>query len=171
MGVLGTHFISGTLKTCSSTSPEVRAALHEMGHVTRSWGKTRSGHFNHAVLTSDAGWISVDPTFMQFYCQYQLDEEDDEEALVPMFMHFRDILEDPLNAFEIEQLPDRPGEGVPEQVPPMPYAPAYGGENWVEYNQNRARYAVRSLEAAAGRGRMRNLPWYADLMVELGLYE
>ena len=125
MGVLGTHFISGTLKTCSSTSPEVRAALHEMGHVTRSWGKTRSNHFNHAVLTNDAGWISVDPTFMQFYCRYQLDEEEEEdvEALVPMLMHFRDIVDDPLNAFEIEQLPDSTQGKVPKQVHPSPYAP------------------------------------------------
>ena len=87
-----------------------------------------------------------------------------------MFMHFRDILDDPLNAFHIQPMPNRREDRIPEQKHPYGHPPL-NADNWVEHNQRRARYAVQKLEAAAGRGRTRFMPVYAEYMVELGLYE
>jgi hypothetical protein len=166
LGVLGTHFVAGTLKSCSSTAPQVAAYLQEIGHTVSSYGGARgySGHYDLGVLTSDQGWIGVDPTYMQFGCVYETERDEDEHLLAPMVSHFRDILQDPLAAFEILPLKG-------SRTPAAPLGPAGPGSwsrdgTWAHHWARMADYAQRALEAASGRGRMRRIPYYARLVAD-----
>ena len=169
MGVLGTHFSVGTLKSCSQTSPEVQRAMQELGHTTGEYGVGGPSHVDFSVLTRDAGWVGVDPTYLQFKCRYGIEDEDSTDLLLPMLRHFQLILTDPLHAFEVVVLNEKRKESKRSPISPNDLY-GYGGDSWLEYNRKKGLYAVKSLEAAAGRARMRRIPWWAEMMVEQGLY-
>jgi hypothetical protein len=68
-GVVATWIEHGTTHQCSSLASSVAYYLQERGFAARTdtgAGKY-SGHYDLAVYTQDAGWISVDPTAIQFH--------------------------------------------------------------------------------------------------------
>ena len=156
-GVLGEHILASSLKTCSITAPAVMQYLLERGHVVSPGGQDRpSGythHFDLAVLTSDRGWLNVDPTFMQFHCRHQPRDEEDWADLVDLKRHLQRVWADPVATYKIEPLPwpPRPRGGV------QPEPPLLGG-TWADYWAKKARYA-RSVIAKAQAGKQTWAPY------------
>jgi hypothetical protein len=161
-GVLGEQIVSTTLKTCSSTAPAVMQYLLERGHVVAPGGQDRpSGYTHHydlAVLTSDRGWLNVDPTFMQFHCRHQPRDEEDWADLVDLKRHLQRVWADPAATYRVDPLPwpPRPRGGV------QPEPPLLGG-TWADYWAKKARYA-RSVIAKAQAGKRTPGAPYAGLI-------
>ena len=158
LGVLGEHFQSNTLKSCSGTAPAVMKALSELGHVVTNYGggrpeyRRRAGHFDLAVNTADQGWVSIDPTFMQFHVKYGRDYRGEREAdsvFDPLMVYFQSILDDPINAFEIIPLEEGRTPYIGEIAPPLS---ASQGKSWVEYFQNQEQYLKWMLADPTGGG-------------------
>lgn len=112
-GVLGFFLISGTLRVCSMVAPLVAAYLQDCGHEVGQYGHGGPDHFDLSVHTSDRGWISVDPTYLQFEYKYDiLEHEDmsDEEyaaevaTLAPLIEKLHEIRRNPLGVFRLHPL-------------------------------------------------------------------
>lgn len=142
LGVLGLHFLHDTMKSCGATSGEVAGYLQERGFVvdTRGGAVRYGGHFNLGVLTTDRGWISVDPTFMQFCAPYdgmvamhraakrlgidpeEVDAREDFYDLVApemagLMAHYDAIVHQGRAAFEVEPMPAPVGTPRPGPAP------------------------------------------------------
>jgi hypothetical protein len=161
-GVLGEHILASSLKTCSVTAPAVMQYLLERGHVVSPGGQDRpSGythHFDLAVLTSDRGWLNIDPTFMQFHCRHQPRDEEDWADLVDLKRHLQRVWADPMAAYRIDPLP----------WPPRPRGDTQAelsllGGTWADYWAKNARYA-RSVIAKAQTGKRTPGAPYAGLI-------
>ena len=161
-GVLGEHILASSLKTCSVTAPAVMQYLLERGHVVSPGGQDRpSGythHFDLAVLTSDRGWLNIDPTFMQFHCRHQPRDEEDWVDLADLKRHLQRVWADPMATYRIDPLPwpPRPRGGM------QPEPPLLGG-TWADYWAKNARYA-RSVIAKAQAGKQTPGAPYAKLI-------
>lgn len=175
-GVLGEQILSTTLKTCSSTAPAVMQYLLERGHIVAPGGQDRpSGYTNHydlAVLTSDRGWLNVDPTFMQFHCKHQPSEDEDEDEdwsdLAELKRHLQAAWADPMVTYRIDPLPWPPtprGE-VKVQAPPVLSKVGSWADYWKKYKHYAASAVDKARRQAAGEdvGRFKPLP-YASLVV------
>lgn len=146
-GVLGEHILASSLKTCSTTAPAVMQYLLEKGHIVSPGGEGRpSGYVNHydlAVLTSDRGWLNVDPTYMQFHCRHQPSDEDDWSDLVELKRYLQEAWLNPLAVYRIDPLPwpttRRPR--VSAEAPTM-------GGSWAEYWAKKKRFAASSVDKA-----------------------
>lgn len=146
-GVLGEHILASSLKTCSTTAPAVMQYLLEKGHIVAPGGEGRpSGYVNHydlAVLTSDRGWLNVDPTYMQFHCRHQPSDEDDWSDLVDLKRYLQEAWLNPLAVYRIDPLPwpttRRPR--VSAEAPMM-------GGSWSEYWAKNKRFAASSVDKA-----------------------
>jgi hypothetical protein len=69
--VVASLILGGGTRQCQNSSAGVAFYLQERGFITRNGrgdgaGKY-CGHFDLAVYTSDRGWVSVDPTAIQFH--------------------------------------------------------------------------------------------------------
>lgn len=158
-GVLGTHILGGTLRSCVSTAHEVANYLRERGFEVSNYGGGGGylGHFDLAVKVGDE-WVGVDPTYMQFHCRYDLDDDESPEILRDLVDHLRAAEADGLSAFEITRdLGERPAGGY---EPPVN---RFGGEKtWRDVFERRRRYVDLALE---GKGRM-GKKLYARLLRE-----
>jgi len=151
-GVLSQFLSEGHLKSCVFLAPGVGKALIEMGHTVGRYGTFREGHYTISVHIGNGNWVSVDPTFMQFHCQYQVsnledgidgyESESDEEyeyravqELDQVFDYFSRIEEDGLNAYLIEpmhyNLPSIRQDLLHWEKTNMP-----GTDSWVQYFKN-----------------------------------
>ena len=175
-GVLGEQIMSTTLKTCSSTAPAVMQYLLERGHIVAPGGQDRpSGYTNHydlAVLTSDRGWLNVDPTFMQFHCKHQPSEDEDKDEdwsdLAELKRHLQAAWADPMVTYRIDLLPWPPTPRSEIKVQAPPVLSKVG--SWADYWKKHKHYATSAIDKArrqaAGEdvGRFKPLP-YASLVV------
>lgn len=153
-GVLGEQILSTTLKTCSSTAPAVMQYLLERGHVVEPGGRDRpSGYTNHydlAVLTSDRGWLNIDPTFMQFHCKHQPSEDEDEgedwSDLAELKRHLQTAWADPMTTYRIDPLPwpPTPRGGVEIKAPPT----LSKVSSWAEYWAKHKHLAISAVDKA-----------------------
>ena len=175
-GVLGEQIVSTTLKTCSSTAPAVMQYLLERGHVVAPGGQDRpSGYTHHydlAVLTSDRGWLNVDPTFMQFHCKHQPSEDEDGgedwSDLAELRRHLQTAWADPMATYRIDPLPwpAKPRGGVEIKAPPTLSKVSSWAEYWAKYRRLATSAVDKARRQAAGEnvGRFSPLP-YASLVV------
>ena len=175
-GVLGEQILSTTLKTCSSTAPAVMQYLLERGHVVAPGGQDRpSGYAHHydlAVLTSDRGWLNVDPTFMQFHCKHQPSEDEgggeDWSDLAELRRHLRAAWVDPMATYRIDPLPwpATPRGKVEVKAPPMLSKVSSWADYWEKYKRLATSAVDKARRQAAGEnvGRFSPLP-YASLVV------
>lgn len=175
-GVLGEQIVSTTLKTCSSTAPAVMQYLLERGHVVAPGGQGRpSGYTHHydlAVLTSDRGWLNVDPTFMQFHCKHQPSEDEDGgedwSDLAELRRHLRAAWADPMATYRIDPLPwpATPRGKVEVKAPPMLSKVSSWADYWEKYKRLATSAVDKARRQAAGEnvGRFRPPP-YASLVV------
>ena len=164
LGVLGEHFLSGTVKSCLSTAPAVGNYLRELGYTVANYGGGREyyNHYDLSVKTIDQGWVSVDPTYMQFHVQHQIDEDDAPITLLdPLMAHFDAITKNGLAAFEIIPLKN---ERTPSKYE-APQSHLSPDGTWKSYWAWRAEYAAKALAAAEGLARMRRIPSYAASLV------
>lgn len=144
-GVLGEQILSTTLKTCSSTAPAVMQYLLERGHVVAPGGQDRPSRYTHhydlAVLTSDRGWLNVDPTFMQFHCKHQPSEDEDKgedlSDLAELKRHLQTAWADPMATYRIDPLtwPATPRGEVEVKAPPMLSKVGSWAEYWAKYRR------------------------------------
>lgn len=174
-GVLGEQIVSTTLKTCSSTAPAVMQYLLERGHVVAPGGQGRpSGYTHHydlAVLTSDRGWLNVDPTFMQFHCKHQPSEDEDGgedwSDLAGLKRHLRAAWADPMATYRIDPLPwpATPRGKVEVKAPPTLSRASSWAEYWARYTRLATSAVDKARRQAAGEnvGRFKVLP-YASLI-------
>ena len=174
-GVLGEQIVSTTLKTCSSTAPAVMQYLLERGHVVAPGGQGRpSGYTHHydlAVLTSDRGWLNVDPTFMQFHCKHQPSEDEgggeDWSDLAELRRHLRAAWADPMATYRIDPLPwpATPRGEVEVKAPPMLSKVSSWADYWEKYKRLATSAVDKARRQAAGEnvGRFKVLP-YASLI-------
>ena len=174
-GVLGEQIVSTTLKTCSSTAPAVMQYLLERGHVVAPGGQGRpSGYTHHydlAVLTSDRGWLNVDPTFMQFHCKHQPSEDEgggeDWSDLAELRRHLRAAWVDPMATYRIDPLPwpATPRGEVEVKAPPMLSKVSSWADYWEKYKRLATSAVDKARRQAAGEnvGRFKVLP-YASLI-------
>lgn len=174
-GVLGEQIAATTLKTCSSTAPAVLQYLLERGHVVAPGGRDRpSGYTHHydlAVLTSDRGWLNVDPTFMQFHCKHQPSEDEGEgedwSDLVDLKRHLQTAWADPMATYRIDPLPWPPTPRGEVEVKAPPTLSKV--DSWADYWAKHKRLATSAIDKArrqaAGEnvGRFRPPP-YASLI-------
>ena len=175
-GVLGEQILSTTLKTCSSTAPAVMQYLLERGHIVAPGGQDRpSGYTNHydlAVLTSDRGWLNVDPTFMQFHCKHQPSEDEDKDEdwsdLAELKRHLQAAWADPMVTYRIDPLPwpPTPRGAVKVQAPPVLSKVGSWADYWKKYKHYATSAVDKARRQAAGEdvGRFKPLP-YASLVV------
>jgi hypothetical protein len=153
-GVLGEQILSTTLKTCSSTAPAVMQYLLERGHVVEPGGRDRpSGYTHHydlAVLTSDRGWLNVDPTFMQFHCKHQPSEDEEEgedwSDLAELKRHLQTAWADPMATYRIDPLPWPPAPRGGVEVKAPPTLSKVG--SWAEYWEKYKRLATSAVDKA-----------------------
>lgn len=174
-GVLGEQIVSTTLKTCSSTAPAVMQYLLERGHVVTPGGQGRpSGYTHHydlAVLTSDRGWLNVDPTFMQFHCKHQPSEDEDGgedwSDLAGLKRHLRAAWADPMATYRIDPLPwpATPRGKVEVKAPPTLSRASSWADYWARYTRLATSAVDKARRQAAGEnvGRFKALP-YASLI-------
>jgi len=69
-GVVAQLMFGGTTKQCQGTAWAVASYLAEQGFSVRTAGGGTgkyAGHYDLGVFTADEGWISVDPTAIQFH--------------------------------------------------------------------------------------------------------
>jgi hypothetical protein len=74
-GVVAELIFGGTTKQCQHTSLAVARYLAEQGFSVRTAGGGTgkyAGHYDLGVFTADEGWISVDPTAIQFHAPISL---------------------------------------------------------------------------------------------------
>ena len=160
-GVLGIFFVENTIKSCSSTAPQVAMALMEMGNVVGTYGMGGAGHYDLSVRTSDMGWLSVDPTYMQFRCEYHISAEPAE--LDTLLTYFEAGLRDPSKMFLVESLKgqDRPLQTY--KAPNEMWQKVYGS-TWLDYFKRREQSAAKSLERLDQGNPGRYTSRYAELL-------
>ncbi len=173
-GLLGEHLLNDTTKSCGSTSSMVAQYLAERGFLvdpTQGAGKYQ-GHYDLSVQTVDAGWVAVDPTWIQFHAPYDLsvawgmaeeawgaawDAASEaqqmtwaKEKMAPTIGHFRAILADGRAAFEVTpNLHTGTRTHHPSRTPTgalSPPAEWTGATTWREYWQKRADRVDRNLQ-------------------------
>ena len=151
--------LAGTTKQCSSMSQEVAGYLQELGFIARKdvGAGIYGGHYDLGVYTSDRGWISVDPTFIQFHCpismsaaySYAVEQlgvphfrggEDRKLALTarsfePTIQWSLAALKDGLKAFELGEITSYKPK-VSADVGKPPWSSATWEEHWSRLQKN-----------------------------------
>lgn len=182
--------IAGSTRQCGTTASAVASFLTELGHdVTSDDGARRyPSHFDLAVKTEDRGWVSVDPTAIQFHAPNSpqdaedmglrdlgLDPEDvtDEEAeqitrryFAPTVAWSADAFRDGASAFEIQPAPHIEGTSPRRHVTSSPKDWGYREATWVDYFKKRREWAKKIAAGRPPRILRRSL-WTEMLMEEL----
>lgn len=183
-GVVYYLMATGNTRQCGHVSGEVAQYLRERGFFVSSRGAGRySGHFDFSVQTGDQGWISVDPTAVQFHLPnspshalqiakskgYEADTKEEKIQLIqkvfePTIAWSVQALRDGVSAFEVARAPHITSASLLSAESP-PYS-----ATWRQHWQERLRdaTAVRAgvlLEDSSVRFEGRPAPGYWEEQV------
>lgn len=92
---------SGTMKNCSGVSPDFAEIASQAGYPTLV--QFSPGHQSNVVLTSD-GPYSVDLSYVQFTCKWDLTDPDQRDEAIE---NYKAIRRDPFSAIKVEKLPEQ----------------------------------------------------------------
>lgn len=159
---------AGGTRQCQSAAQAVANYLQERGFAARTDAGAGCywSHYDLAVYTADKGWVSVDPTYIQFHAPvnedqasdfaegdgYDMKSLSDEEWSRVMSRYFEPTvrwsvaaMRDGVKAFEIAPAPHVKKESAPSEYASPKSWGSYFPDTWQEYWEKR-RQRARDLK-------------------------
>lgn len=98
-GVVAMLANANSLRQCSFVAPQVMLFLQSEGFTVSGRGSGTPDHVDFSVLTADEGWVTVDPTHIQF--EFSRDPTGNDKEELALYRRLAELWETPAKVFKI----------------------------------------------------------------------